>query len=98
MNTAVVDDIIDSNPCRVRGAGTVKRAKPVRPATLGELAAITEAMPDRYQAAVLVAAWCGLRFGELAELRRKDVDLAGELMTRPSSGNPRRRAGRHRAT
>ena len=24
---------------------------------------------------VLLAAWCGLRFGELAELRRSDVDL-----------------------
>ena len=24
---------------------------------------------------VLLAAWCGLRFGELTELRRSDVDL-----------------------
>jgi integrase len=32
---------------------------------------------------VLLAAWCGLRFGELAELRRADVDLAhGELRVR----------------
>jgi integrase len=77
LATAVTDDIIDANPCRIRGAGTTKRAKPIRPATLDEIAAITEAMPDRYQAAVLVAAWCGLRFGELAELRRKDVDLTG---------------------
>lgn len=33
------------------------------------------AMPERYRAILLVAAWCGLRFGELTELRRGDVDL-----------------------
>jgi integrase len=40
-------------------------------------------MPERYRAAILVAAWCGLRFGEFAELRRRDVDLAhGRLRVR----------------
>ncbi len=77
LATAVTDDMIAANPCRIRGAGTTRRAKPIRPATLAELAAITEAMPDAYRAAVLLAAWCGLRFGEVAELRRKDVDLPG---------------------
>jgi integrase len=32
-------------------------------------------MPARYQALVLLAAWAGLRFGELTELRRADVDV-----------------------
>jgi len=32
-------------------------------------------MPDRLRALVLIGAWCGLRFGELIELRRKDLDL-----------------------
>jgi integrase len=32
-------------------------------------------MPAKYQLLVLLAAWCGLRFGELAELRRSDVDV-----------------------
>jgi len=31
-------------------------------------------MPKRYQLMVLLASWCGLRFGELAELRRSDID------------------------
>ncbi len=88
LNTAVADDAIATNPCRVRGAGTSRRAKPIRPATLGELAAIVEATPDQYRAAVLVAAWCGLRFGELAELRRKDVDLdSGRLRVRRAVTN-----------
>ena len=46
----------------------------VRPATLAELEALTEAMPERYRLMVLLAAWCALRFGELTELRRGDVD------------------------
>jgi integrase len=41
---------------------------------LPELEAIANAMPDRYRAMVVLAAWCALRFGELAELRRDDVD------------------------
>jgi integrase len=40
------------------------------------LAVIVDEMPEEYGAAVLIAAWAGLRFGELAELRRKDIDLA----------------------
>ncbi len=30
-------------------------------------------MPEQYRAMVLLAAWCALRFGELTELRRKDI-------------------------
>lgn len=75
LNTAVDDEVIPANPCRVRGAGNSKRAKTPRPATIAELATIVEEVRDEYRAAVLVAAWCALRFGELAELRRKDVHL-----------------------
>lgn len=37
-------------------------------------------MPGPYQAFILMAAWLALRFGELTELRRKDVDLADEVV------------------
>ena len=53
LATAVDDDALAANPCRIRGAGTSRRAKPIRPATLAELAAIADAMPARYRAAVL---------------------------------------------
>ncbi|HEX4189229.1 MAG TPA: site-specific integrase [Solirubrobacteraceae bacterium] len=44
---------------------------------------LAEAMPTRYRVAVYVAAYCGLRAGELWALRRKDVDLLhGELHVR----------------
>ena len=36
---------------------------------------LTEAMPERYQAMILLASWCALRFGELTALRRRDVDI-----------------------
>jgi integrase len=73
--TAVSDDLVPANPCRIRGAGTSKRSGNTKVATLGELEVITASMPERYRPMVLLAAWCGLRFGELAELRRRDVDL-----------------------
>lgn len=75
FNTAVADDLVTANPCRVAGAGVTRRARTIRPASLGELEALTEAMPERLRAMVLLAAWCALRFGELVELRRGDVDL-----------------------
>jgi len=37
-------------------------------------------MPQRYRLMVLLASWCGLRFGELAELRRKDVDVKNGVL------------------
>ena len=74
LNTAVADDVIPANPCRLRGAGQSRRVKEIRPATLEELAEVTEAMPRRLRLIVSLAAWCGLRFGELVELRRKDID------------------------
>ncbi|WP_433174185.1 tyrosine-type recombinase/integrase [Actinoallomurus sp. CA-150999] len=75
MNTAVADDVISANPCRVRGAGQSKRAKKIRPATLAELETLVSALPARYRLMALFAAWCALRFGELTELRRSDVDV-----------------------
>ena len=72
--TAVSDDLIVANPCRIRGAGQAARLSKTEPATLPELAALVDAMPERYRLMVLLAAWCGLRFGELAELRGLDID------------------------
>ena len=61
MNTAVADELITANPCRVRGAGQSKRVKKIVPATLAELEILTKATPAKYQLLVLLAAWCGPR-------------------------------------
>lgn len=80
LGDAVQRRLIDFNPCHIRGAGNTKRVKRIEPATLPELVALTEAMPPRYRLMVLLAAWCGLRFGELTELRRKDIDLTNGMV------------------
>lgn len=75
--TAVDDEILAANPCRIRMTATdATSAKEVRPASQEELAAIVAAMPPGRRLLVVLGAWCALRRGELLELRRGDVDLA----------------------
>jgi len=73
MGSAASDGKISTNPCVIRGAGTSRRVHKIRPASLDEIAVIAQEMPEQYRAMVLLAAWCALRFGELTELRRRDV-------------------------
>ena len=37
-------------------------------------------MPDRLKLTVPLASWCSLRFGEIVELRRGDIDLEAEVI------------------
>jgi integrase len=80
LNTAVSAQLIMINPCVIRGAASSITAHKSRPATLEELTIITEHMPDRFRLAVLIASWCGLRYGEIAELRRGDIDLDQQVI------------------
>ena len=73
-NQAVRDGELETNPCQIRKAGTV--ATPERPApTLAQIHALADKVPARYQAMVLVAAYGGLRFGELTALTRTDLTI-----------------------
>lgn len=72
--TAVADELLPANPCRIRGAGQAKRVSRTEPATLEELVTIVDNIPQRYRLMILLASWCGMRFGELTELRGQDVD------------------------
>jgi len=75
--------LIPYNPAQIRGAGSPRRVHHVEPATLAELETIVAEMPERYRLMTLLAAWCALRFGELTELRRGDIDLrAGRVKVR----------------
>jgi integrase len=74
LATAVRDEFVEQNPCRVDGA-TVVRHPERRPAAPAEVAALAEVVPAHYRAAVLLAAWSGLRAGELFGLARRHVDL-----------------------
>lgn len=79
MATAASDGEIPQNPCVIRGASTTKRVHKVKPASVAEIGAIADAMPARWSLMVLFAAWLAMRFGELTELRRGDIDLTDEV-------------------
>lgn len=83
LNTAVKEDeIIRQNPCRIKGYD--KYHTPERPiATVAQVYKLADAMPGRFRALILVAAFSGLRWGELAALRRSDVDLAAGVVRVP---------------
>jgi integrase len=80
MSSAINDELIDANPCRIVGAGRSKRVHKIRPASVDELAIVTAEMPERLRLMVILASWCALRFGETVELRRGDVDLTDEVI------------------
>jgi integrase len=80
MASAVNDESIDANPCRIVGAGRANRVHKIRPASIEELAVLTQEMPERLRLMVTLASWCALRFGETVELRRGDVDLSEEVI------------------
>ncbi len=71
--TAVEDEVLAATPCRVKRATVVKRQHQPNVPMPEALATLVEAMPERLRAMVLLSAWCGLRFGEVTELRRRDV-------------------------
>jgi integrase len=80
LKTAVEDGEITKSPCTIKGASTAKQIREIRPATLDELEVMTEAMPDRLRLLIPLSAWCALRFGEAAELRRKDIDTTNGVV------------------
>lgn len=79
MNTAVREGLLTASPCQLPGAGTAHhRERPT--ASPAEVEALAAAMPRRLAAAVTLAAWSGLRYGELFALAREHLDLeAGTL-------------------
>ena len=80
LATAVTEQVVASNPCVIRAAGVARRRSKTVPATIDELRVIRENMPDRLRLAVDLAAWCGLRQGEVLELRRGDIDVSNGVV------------------
>ncbi|ANI91664.1 tyrosine-type recombinase/integrase [Dietzia timorensis] len=77
FGTAVEDGLIESNPARIKGASQVDRRHKIEVLTPAQLDALAAAMPPQYRALVLVAAWAGLRRGEVVALRRRDIEPDG---------------------
>jgi integrase len=80
LHDAVADQLIATNPCHIRGAGNSKRVHKVQVLTAAEVDTLAAAMPERLRLMTLFAAWCGLRFGELVELRRSDLDVTNGVI------------------
>jgi integrase len=103
-NTAAADQVILRSPCRVKGGGSEKSSE--RPtASIAEVSAAVESVPERLRLALLLASWCQLRRGEILGLQRRDVDeLHGQLRIERSFvvhtdgtqaiGSPKTEAGR----
>ena len=68
--------LIDAVPLKIRGAGRTDGDRTnlelPSPAQVQQLA---DAMAPEHRLAVLLAAWCGLRFGEIAGLQRGDFTM-----------------------
>jgi integrase len=103
LDGAVDAGLIFRNPCTIKGAGT-EREQEMQIATPEQVAALAAAVGPRWEALVFTAGYGGLRWGELAGLRRRDVDLdactlsvthkLGEVNGTLSDGPPKSKAGR----
>jgi integrase len=82
LATAVTDGHLGANPCNLKGAMNPPTKRQPVILTPDEVAKLADAIaPERLRALILVAAWCGLRWGELVELRRRDIDTARDVIT-----------------
>jgi integrase len=74
MNTAVADELIVRNPCNIKGAGQEDpEERPI--VSVPKVYELADAIEPRFRAMVLIAAFAGLRLGEMMGLRRDAVDL-----------------------
>jgi integrase len=97
LASAIAEELIDANPCRIVGAGRSKRVHKIRPASVEELGILAAEMPEKLRLMVTLASWCALRFGETVELRRGDIDLSDEVI-RIRRGAVRARGGTYTIT
>lgn len=74
LKTAVADELILKNPCRIPGASSEPHSE--RPTvSLEELGVMVDSFPEKLRVIPLLAVWCQLRKAEIMGLRRQDIDL-----------------------
>ena len=108
LHTATDDEMIRRNPCRIKGAG--EHHTPERPvAAIAQVLDLADRVPARFRVLILLAAFTSLRYGELAALRRCDLDAECTTVTVRGSlaqmsdgtlifGPPKSNAGRRTVT
>ncbi len=88
------DRIVRRNPCSIDGAGK-EDSHEREIVSLPVVFTIARKVPVRYRALVLLATFADLRWGELAGLRRENIDLAAcevrvvETLAEPDQGSLR---------
>lgn len=75
FKSAVEDELIPANPCKVTGGSKASTEVEVKAPTDEELQIIIDEMPDDLKHVVLIAAAAGLRWGEIAPLTPEDVEV-----------------------
>jgi integrase len=90
LATAVTDGHLPFNPAQIRGAGSVATKRQSVILDVAEVGQLADAIDERFKALILIGAWCGLRWGEVTELQRKDFTTDCAVITV-------RRAVAHRA-
>lgn len=78
LNRALLDGLIDTNPCRIRGAHTANTGKELYVPTVDEVGILISNMMPKFQAAVVLAGYGGLRYGEWSALTRKDIEIVSD--------------------
>ena len=88
------EELIERNPCRIKGAGKPAPKRAGQSLTVGQLTVYAYHVRGRHLMPLLVAAWCGLRSGEVRALRRSDTDGTrvhiAQTVTRVGTGQHRR--------
>jgi integrase len=75
----VRDKRIRENPCQIKGAD--RESSPERPVlSVAEVYRLADAIEPRYRALILLATFGNLRWGELAGLRRRNLDLGKRIV------------------
>jgi integrase len=80
LSTAVADELLGKNPCVIESA-SVERAPEREVIPVAKVWELADAVEPRYRALVLMAAFTGLRRGELFGLTRRRVDLLHKTVT-----------------
>jgi integrase len=79
MATAVEDGLALTNPCTIKGAGSEPAAETEIP-SVAQVHELADTIDPRLRCFVLIAAFVGLRKGELLGLRRSDIDLDAQFI------------------
>lgn len=78
LKTAHDDGLIPHRIWYIRGAASASSNLEIVIPTDEDIPALMEAIDPRFRAAIVIGAWAQQRFGEMTELRRKDIEVLND--------------------